>query len=120
MNKTSLPEYVGRMIAAAEKALAFTDKMSADQFLLDLRTQMATTMALMLLGEAVSRISTIYPDFIAAHPEIPWIKIKGMRNMIAHDYNELEMQVVWRAVRSELPSLISQLRALRHPHAQGE
>ncbi len=103
------------MIALLKRHLPFTDEQF--QFLLDLRTQMATTMALMLLGEAVSRISR--STLISLPPIRKFLGSRsGMRNMMAHDYNELEMQVVGAAKIELVLDFTSQ--SSPHPHAQGE
>jgi uncharacterized protein with HEPN domain len=120
MTADRLREYLDRMHEAAEKACAFLADMSEDQFLADERTQMAVGMALVLIGEAAERIMTHYPDFPVDHPGIPWSKIRGMRNLVAYDYYEVELPVIWETVRKSLPDLIYDLDNLRHWRAQGE
>jgi uncharacterized protein with HEPN domain len=120
MTTDRLREYLDRMHEAAEKACAFLADMPEDRFLADERTQMAVGMALVLIGEAAGRIMTHHPNFPVEHPDIPWSKIRGMRNLVAHDYYEVELPVVWHTVKTSLPSLISDLDSLRNWHAQGE
>jgi uncharacterized protein with HEPN domain len=120
MTAHRLGEYLERMHEAGEKACAFLMDMSEERFLADERTQMAVGMALVLIGESASRIMTDHPNFPVEHPEIPWSKIRGMRNLVVHDYYEVELPVVWQTVKSSLPSLISDLDSLRNWHAQGE
>lgn len=120
MTAERLREYLDRMHAAAEQARAFMAGMSESGFLEDERTQMAVGMAFVLIGEAAARIMTHHPDFPVDHPQIPWSKIKGMRNIVVHDYYEIELPVIWRTVRDELPKLIGDLDELRNWRAQGE
>ncbi len=120
MTEARLREYLRRMHDAAEKACAFLADMPQDEFLGDERTQMAVGMAIVLLGEASARIMTHYPGFPVDHPEIPWSKILGMRDIVVHDYFDPELPVVWETVRASLPDLIVALDSLRNWRAQGE
>jgi uncharacterized protein with HEPN domain len=61
------------------------------------------------VGEAVKRLST---DFRGAHPEIPWKQIAGMRDVMMHSYDEVDVIEVWNAVHREIPELITALEAL--------
>ena len=58
------------------------------------------------IGEGVNRIDRVLPDFLQSHfPEIPWRAIVGMRNHIAHGYFELDADVVFEAVKVDIPPL---------------
>ncbi|MFH1665809.1 MAG: DUF86 domain-containing protein [Candidatus Omnitrophota bacterium] len=57
---------------------------------------------LQIIGEASSRLSD---DFRDKHPQIPWHKIIGMRNILVHDYFGIDKAIVWAAVEHELPPL---------------
>lgn len=120
MSNERLEAYLEQMHTAALQACAFVEGMTLNDFLADTRTQMAVGMAMVLIGESVARIMTRYPDFPSEHPEIPWAKMKGMRNFVVHDYYELELPVVFTTVQTSLPDLISHLDNLRKWHAEGE
>ena len=115
-----LREYLDQMRTAARQACDFVTGVEREEFLSDIRTQMAVNMALVLIGEAASRIMTRYPDFTVDHPEIPWSQIRGMRNFVAHDYYELELPIVWETAKVHLPVLLGNLETLRHRYPQGE
>lgn len=115
-----LQDYLEQMQAAAEKACAFLKDMPEGTFLRDERSQMAVRMALVLIGEAAHRIMATYPEVPVDHPQIPWSKIHGMRNLVVDDDYEVELPIVWQTVKTSLPDLVSQLDALRNWHAQGE
>jgi len=59
-----------------------------------------------ILGEAASRISD---EFQEEHPDIPWFKIIGMRNILVHDYFHIDIDVVWSVVENDLPALYDQV-----------
>jgi uncharacterized protein with HEPN domain len=62
-----------------------------------------------ILGEAASRISD---EFQEEHPDIPWFKIIGMRNILVHDYFHIDIDVVWSVVENDLPVLYDQVKHL--------
>lgn len=62
-----------------------------------------------IIGEAAARVSE---DARARHPQIPWALIVGMRNRLIHGYNEVDRQVLWETVRTDLPALIAQLEQM--------
>jgi uncharacterized protein with HEPN domain len=57
---------------------------------------------LQVIGEAARSISTEYKD---RHAEIPWNQITGMRHVLVHRYFEVDTNLVWSVVESDLPEL---------------
>lgn len=68
-----------------------------------------------ILGEAASRISD---GLRSAHPEIPWSKVKGLRNRIVHEYFGIDWQLLWRTATVSVPALREQLVAIRNSLTQ--
>jgi uncharacterized protein with HEPN domain len=59
-----------------------------------------------IIGEAANRISK---EFQAKHPEIPWRKVIGMRNVLIHAYDDVTVDEVWRAATISVPELVKLL-----------
>jgi uncharacterized protein with HEPN domain len=57
---------------------------------------------LQILGEAVRGLST---ELRADYPEVPWSEIIGMRNILVHDYFDVDQDIVWSVVEDDLPKL---------------
>ena len=58
------------------------------------------------IGEGINRINRILPDYLLSEfPEVPWKAIIGMRNHIAHGYFELDAELVFEAIRTDIPAL---------------
>lgn len=57
---------------------------------------------LQIIGEAARRLSE---EWKAAHPDIPWRAIVGMRHILVHSYFEIDLDVVWSTVKNNLPQL---------------
>jgi len=71
--------------------------------------QDATLRRLEVIGEAVRNI----PDsFRATHPQIPWKKIAGLRDMLIHEYFGVDMGLVWKVVDKDIPKLKKQVTDL--------
>ncbi len=94
------------MLLAAQDAVAFVEGLTLEQFHHSRIHQLAVLKALETIGEAGARISE---QGKAAHPEIPWQEIIGMRHRLVHGYFEVDLQKVWDTVHNDLPSLIPSL-----------
>jgi uncharacterized protein with HEPN domain len=79
-------------------------------FLNDEKTCDSVIRSLEVIGEAASRLPK---EFTAEHAEVPWRRIVGLRNRIVHEYFDVDIELVWEIVHTELPALKTQLRALR-------
>jgi uncharacterized protein with HEPN domain len=103
-------DYLEDIRQAALRACRFVEGMSQGEFIDDERTQQAVAMSLIIIGEAATKISERYPDFIHEHPQIPWNLIRGMRNRIAHAYFSINWPRVWDTVHKDLPHLIEAIK----------
>jgi uncharacterized protein with HEPN domain len=61
----------------------------------------------------VIKVSTVVErlpdDFKAEHPEVEWVKIQRMRNLIAHHYDKVQADFVWATLAHRIPGLIAEL-----------
>lgn len=55
-----------------------------------------------IIGEAVRGLT---PEFQDRHPGVPWKKLAAMRNVLAHEYFDIDLPEVWAVVESDLPVL---------------
>lgn len=109
MSAPSAEELLEHMREAANQMLVYVEGMNRDDFLADRRTQQAVTLNLVILGEAAAKLMDLHPAETDCRPEIEWRAIRGMRNRIAHGYYDINLEVVWQTVQTELPELIRQL-----------
>lgn len=105
---------------AAREAIGFLDGIGLEEFEADLLRQRAVAMTFVLIATAAARIQTLFPDIGSEQPEIPWAKMRGLRNLVVHQYDRLDRRIIWDTVQVDLPRLIRQIDQLRHPHIQGE
>ena len=59
-----------------------------------------------IIGEATRALTQEFKD---AHPEIPWRKIVGMRNILIHEYFRVDLEAVWTVVENDLAILEPQI-----------
>ena len=75
---------------------------SRDKFLCDETLQHALSMSILTIGECASRLSDEFKD---SHPQIEWVQIVAVRNIVAHGYWQLDMQQIWQAIEEDIPEL---------------
>jgi len=95
--------------AAARLVLVFTRSMTKDAFFDDVKTQSAVLHQLMIIGEAVKRLSS---EFRAQHPGVPWSLIAGMRDHLIHAYDAVDLEEVWKTASVDVPGLLAQIEPL--------
>ena len=108
--------YLIDILIAARLIREFVAGMDSDGFQLDLKTQSAVMRQLEVMGEAAKQVSG---DFRTGHPQIPWRKIAGMRDVLIHGYRGVRPADVWNAATISVPALISDLEPLL-PEAEDE
>ena len=64
--------------------------------------QNAVSMCILQIGELVGHLSETFRD---ANTDIPWHKIRGMRNYVAHEYGSIDLDIVWYASTVSIPEL---------------
>ena len=97
------------MAKAARLVAAFTQGMNRRAFLDDLKTQSAVLHQLLIIGEAVKRLSR---EFRAHHTAIPWSLIAGMRDHLIHAYDTVDLDEVWKTATRDVPDLLAEIEPL--------
>jgi uncharacterized protein with HEPN domain len=76
----------------------------------DVKTQAAILYEIIIImGEAVKRLST---EFIDEHPEILWGEIRGMRNRLTHEYDKVDINIVWDTIQNDIPQFLAAIQPL--------
>ena len=108
--------YIVDMIEFAEKVLAYTKGVDQDTLVADPLRYDAVLRNLELIGEAATHI----PGHVrAAHPDVPWRAIVGLRNRLAHGYLTVSDHVVWTTIQEAVPSLVPSLRKVLNAADEG-
>lgn len=94
-------EHILRYCNQIETAHADFGK-SKDRFIKSTTYQNAVSMCILQIGELVNRLTD---DFKAEHSNIPWHKIRGMRNFVAHEYGSIDFDIVWYTATNSIVDL---------------
>ena len=97
------------LIRAARLAAEFAATTDEESFEDDALVQSAVLHQLMVMGEAVKRLSA---EVREAHAEIPWRYIARMRDRLIHGYDDVDLNLVWQTVTVDVPDLLAQIEPL--------
>ena len=97
------------IIEAIERIEEYTQGMSYDDFRSDQKTIDAVVRNFMIIGEA-SRLVTEHVE--DAYPDVPWLVMSDMRNVLVHEYDRVEIEVIWDTIRTDLPTVVGPLNKI--------
>jgi uncharacterized protein with HEPN domain len=97
------------MLDAGRKAIEFTRDCERADLDKDEKLALSIVRLLEILGEAAINVSDQCQE---QYPEIPWRQIGGTRNRLIHGYFDVDLDVVWKIVSIDLPTLVAQLEAI--------
>jgi uncharacterized protein with HEPN domain len=100
---------IQHMLEAAQQARSFIEGRQRADLDTDVQLRMALLRVLEVIGEAANKVT---PEMRAAHPQIPWPKVVGIRNHLIHAYFEVDLDIVWKTVADSLPELVPMLQAI--------
>ncbi len=95
------------MLGAIEAIQVYTDGVSYEAFCSNPEKIDAVIRNFQVLGEAASRVPL---EVRAAFPDIPWSVIRGMRNVLVHNYRAVNTETIWETIQHDLPPLLPALR----------
>ncbi|MEO1685839.1 MAG: HepT-like ribonuclease domain-containing protein [Cyanobacteria bacterium J06631_12] len=90
------------MYQSAEIVLDYLDGVSKQSFYENRQLQDAVIRRLFVIGEAANRVSE---ETRLALTTIEWAKIRGVRNRLVHEYDEIDLAIVWQTCHDELERL---------------
>lgn len=101
--RRELEEWLNDIVAAGQEIRSYVEGLEQDDFERDMRTVRAVAYLMLSIGEAAKNLPQ---DFIDQHEEIDWRGIKGMRDILAHRYFGLDIEIIWETVTTHLPAII--------------
>lgn len=95
---------LNKIIQYSEQITATIDRFNLTQksFEEDFVAKNAISMCILQIGELVGKLSD---DFKSEYNNIPWRDIKAMRNIAAHNYGEIDIDILWETATGDIPEL---------------
>lgn len=90
------------MLEAIDRIERYMAGLTYEMLLEDERTADAVTRNVGVIGEAAARVPA---EIQERYPDLPWAAIRGMRNVVIHEYPSVDLEIVWRTVVEDLPGL---------------
>ena len=101
---------ISKMINYVEKILKYTDGMKYSEFESKDMVVEACVFNLSQLGELANKVDK---DFQKIHNTRPWREVYGLRNRIVHDYEGVNLKLVWEIISDDLPELKQMLLEIK-------
>jgi uncharacterized protein with HEPN domain len=95
------------MLQSAELILTYTAQCSKDEFVANVQLQDSVIRRLLVIAEAARRVSETTRQGL---PNISWQEINGMRNQLVHEYDDVNLNILWDVIQFEIPPLIEELK----------
>jgi len=97
------------ILVCIDKIKNYTRNMTFEQFCADSKTVDAVIRNFEIIGEAASHIPLEIQD---KYPKLGWFEMRGMRNIMAHEYFGISLSIIWQSAEHDLPQLKEGLRNL--------
>lgn len=107
--KRTNKHYFKDILEYAKTALDFIKNVNYEEFILDKKIVFATVRALEVIGESSNRISD---EIKEKYPNLPWTEMRGLRNRIIHNYDDIDYTIIWNVLKNEIPKLIMQIEEI--------
>lgn len=93
---------------AAKRIIESVEGETFDTFESDYEKQDANLYRIAVIAEAASRVDSMRKKY----PEVKWGKIRGMRNIIMHEYDKVDLSIVWEVAIDKIPELLDQINLI--------
>lgn len=97
------------MLEAIDNVNEFTQGATLEELNNNKMLRHAVAHNIQIVGEAAYKLTK---EFCAAHPEVPWKDIIGLRHVLVHDYYNVKVQEIWNIAKDDLPTLREHVVAL--------
>jgi uncharacterized protein with HEPN domain len=94
---------IRHILDAIAENTSYVRGLTYHDFCVDSKTLKAVVWNLVIIGEAARLIPS---DIESVYQGIPWAQIRGMRNHIVHGYDQVDAEIVWNVIQTELPALV--------------
>ena len=104
-----LQDYLRHILLAIKRIQEYCSDIDELGFLKSQLIQDAVIRNFEVIGEASKNIERSFPEYAAAHPELPLMIAYEMRNALAHGYFKVDLPIIWKTIEINLPVLEDQI-----------
>lgn len=97
------------IVEAIKLILQYSADQDINTLAANIEKQDAILRRITIIGEATKRLTKYFRD---QNPHVPWKEMAGIRDVITHDYDEIDLREIWTVIRDDLPSLLDELEPL--------
>lgn len=109
MSERNINLYLADVLDSSRAIMEFVRDLSFEEFCSDRKTYSAVIREFEIIGEAVGKL----PDELKLkHPDIEWQDVKDFRNLLIHEYFGVDLEIVWKIIRDDLPDLMDTVKKI--------
>jgi len=101
--------YCQDILESGEAISSYVQGITCDAFIQDRMRYSAVIREFEIIGEAVGKLSD---ELKGGYPEIPWQDVKDFRNLLAHEYFGVDLEIVWNTIYNDLPLLMEAVQKI--------
>ncbi|MEB3290690.1 MAG: DUF86 domain-containing protein [Leptolyngbya sp.] len=105
------------ILTAIQQTLKYIQSVDRERLQQDDEKQAAILYRLIIIGEATKRLSG---NLRQQFPEVPWKQMAGLRDVVIHDYDELDFDILWNVVYVNLPDILPKIQKILDMHESEE
>ncbi|HLC14908.1 MAG TPA: DUF86 domain-containing protein [Thermodesulfovibrionia bacterium] len=109
MSEITDKDFLAHIREAMKRTASYTEQMTYEEFLEDIKTQDAVIRNIEIIGEAIKNLSEALRS---RYTEIPWKNMAGMRDKLIHHYFGVNFSIVWKVAKEELPKIINHIEKI--------
>jgi uncharacterized protein with HEPN domain len=101
--------YIADILDSGKAIMEFVRDLSFEEFLSDRKTYSAVIREFEIIGEAVGKLPN---ELKLKHPDVEWQDVKDFRNLLIHEYFGIDLEIVWKIIRDDLPTLMDTVKKI--------